>query len=842
MSEPLHDPSRGRPGAPPSGALGSQYAPPYAPSYATAAREAAGDRLNLRRVLAALRPHAALVAVFTLLTVGVTAFLISREVPTYRARALVQVVDPRNVLPKELGGTVTEQATGDQRSDPVLSQLVVLQGRGVLGEAVDRDGLRLVSRQAGFPRSRLTDVQVTLPAEVRDVVRLSFGPTGVLAERGAESARATYGAPVVLGGLRFVVPSRPAVSTAALAVLPREDAIDSVGHALRASPREGTNGVDVEFTSSDSVAAVRVTNGVVDAFQRVDARTAQQDARRRHIFLAEQLVDVEKLLATAQGQLTSFRQRAQVYDSRDQLVAEQANLLQLDTQREQLEADRRTYQTLLDALTRAPRGGGDLQALVSAGAATTNPVIAQLYAQVVQYETARDSLTSGEWGRASTNPDVQRQAALAEAARARLIAATRSQLAALGARVGSVDVQRGRRAAVLQTLPSAEAEEQRLGQQVGTLTNTAEQLRSEYQKARIAEAVETGQVNVVSGATRAELVSTHRGARLAFGLALGLLLGVAAAFLIDHFNTSIRNRDELETVLQIPGLAVIPPVEGGVATRGNARGLDVRRLPSMARFGRGGGRGGTRGRRPTPIAALAAGTSFDGEDGAAPDAGATGLHHASAAAEAYRALRTNLLYAQTSGPLKTLVVTSPAAADGKTTTAVNLSVAFAQQGLRVLLIDCDLRRPALAAALGVQADPGVTDLLLGRAELPAGIYATRVPRLDLLPCGTARGDAAELLGSPQMRGLVDRVAAEYDLVVMDTPPVLAASDAVVLAARADGVLLVLRAGETDRGAAQFALQQLTGVRARVVGGVLNDPDAKLARYGGYAAYGYAYAG
>lgn len=808
-----------------------QFAPPYAPSYGTGGREAAGDRLTLRRVLAALRPHVLLITVLTLLTAGATTFLVSREVPGYRARALVQVVDSRNVLPKSLGGQVAEQSGTDQRSDPVLSQLVVLQGRGVLGEAVDRDGLRLVSR-SDFPRSHLADVQVTIPADARDAVRLAFGTREVLAQRGAESAHAAYGAPIVLDGIRFVVPERPTVSHAILGVIPREDAIDSVGRALRASPREGTNGVDVEFTSPDSSAAVQVTNAIVDAFQRVDARTAQQDARRRHIFLAGQLIGVDSLLSRAQGQLTDFRRRNQVYDSRDQLIAEQANVMQLGTQREQLEADRRTYQTLLDELTRSPKGG-DLQSLVSAGAGTSNPVVAQLYSQLVQYETARDSLTSGDWKKAETNPDVQRVTALAAAARARLVAATHSQLDALGARVGSLDVQRGHAAAALQTLPSAEAEEQRLGQQVGSLTNTADELRAEYQKARIAEAVETGQVNVVSPATRAQLVGTHRGVRLLFGVALGLLLGVAAAYLIDHFNTSIRNRDELESVLQIPGLAVIPPVEGGVPGRG-------RGLPEMVGFGRGGRSGSGGRRRTTPIAALAAVTAFDGEDNT--PLGGRAAPHASAAAEAYRVLRTNLLYAQTSGPLKTLVVTSPEAADGKTTTAVNLSVAFAQQGLRVLLVDCDLRRPGLATALGVPSGPGVTDLLLGEAELPDGIYETRVSRLDVLPCGTSRTDAAELLGSPQMRALIDRLSGDYDLVVMDTPPVLAASDAVVLAARADGVLLVLRAGETDRGAAQYALQQLTGVRARVVGGVLNDPDAKLARYGGYAAYGYAYAG
>lgn len=108
-----------------------QGAPPYA-AYPPPVREASGDRVDLRRVLAVLRPHAALIAVLTLLTAGATAFLLSREVPVYRAKAVVQVVDSRNVLPKEFGQQTAEQAGGDQRSDPVLSQMMVLDRKSVV--------------------------------------------------------------------------------------------------------------------------------------------------------------------------------------------------------------------------------------------------------------------------------------------------------------------------------------------------------------------------------------------------------------------------------------------------------------------------------------------------------------------------------------------------------------------------------------------------------------------------------------------------------------------------------------------------------------------------------------
>lgn len=831
------------------------YSEPGRASLATYQQEPRAERAALRRVLEVLRPHVVLIAVLTLLTAGITAYLVTTEVPRYRARAVVQLVDARDLLPKEFGSRASEQPA-EQRVDPVLSQLMVLQGRGVLGEVVDREGLRLTTgRSDGLSRSRLADVQVALPPAVGGVLHLAFGAEQVAArieQPGSPEGRAEYGAPLVLPGLRFTVPARPAVPQATLALVPREDAVDSVAKTLRAVPREGTNGVEVEFTSPDSAAAVRVVNAVVDVFQNVDARTARQQAQLRRVFLEKQLLATDSLVNRAQSRLTEFQRRGQVYSSRDELIAQQTGMLQLETRREELEADRRTYQMLLNSLNESRRAdGGELQALVSSAAGIANPIVAQLYTQLVQYETARDSLTAGEWARAGTNPDVQRLTLLVTSTRARLVEAMRSQIGAIGARINALDELHGRRATQIQALPSALAEQSRLDAQVTTLTNTGDELRSEYQKARIAEAVETGQVHVISLASRAQPVGTHRSVRLLFGVVLGLLIGVGGAFLVDHLNTSIRHREEIETLLQIPGLAVIPrvapPVEPGrrIAGLGNLR------------FWRSSGSA----RRLDPHSAPHGAVGDDDDtaaEGIADDdttsSGTAPTEHvvsgsvqeqptSSAAAEAYRTLRTNLIFAQTVVPLKTLVITSPSASDGKTTTAVNLSIAFAQQGLRVLLMECDLRRPRLAATFGISSQPGLTDVLLAHV-LPGGAIqsigsAGLDVHLDVLLCGTPHRGPSELLGSPQMRALVMQLADRYDLVVMDTPPVLAASDATVLAANADGVLLVLRAGETDRDAAQYAVQQLTSVRARLIGAVLNDPDAKLARYGGYYDYAYA---
>lgn len=202
----------------------------------------------------------------------------------------------------------------------------------------------------------------------------------------------------------------------------------------------------------------------------------------------------------------------------------------------------------------------------------------------------------------------------------------------------------------------------------------------------------------------------------------------------------------------------------------------------------------------------------------------------SAAAEAYRTLRTNLLFTSLDRPLHTLLATSTAPDEGKSTTLANLAVTMAQAEQSVLLVDCDLRRPSLHTIFGAPNEQGLTSAIL-EPDAPLPIAATAVPGLNLLTSGPLPPRPADLLGSRRMGALIERLRREADIVLFDTPPVVAVTDAAVLAPRLDGVLLVLHAGHTRRDRAREARQILEKVKANIVGVVLN---------GAKQEHGYSY--
>ncbi len=194
----------------------------------------------------------------------------------------------------------------------------------------------------------------------------------------------------------------------------------------------------------------------------------------------------------------------------------------------------------------------------------------------------------------------------------------------------------------------------------------------------------------------------------------------------------------------------------------------------------------------------------------------------SPAAEAYRTLRTNILFSSLDKPLRTLLVTSAGPDEGKSTTVANLAVTMAQAEQRVILVDCDLRRPALHTIFRVPAEPGLTSVILEQGEAPLPLQPTPVPGLSLLASGPLPPRPADLLGSQRMEALIQRLLAEADVVLFDTPPVTAVTDAAVLARRLDGVLLVLQAGRTRRDRAREARRLLEKVKANIVGVILNN--------------------
>lgn len=204
------------------------------------------------------------------------------------------------------------------------------------------------------------------------------------------------------------------------------------------------------------------------------------------------------------------------------------------------------------------------------------------------------------------------------------------------------------------------------------------------------------------------------------------------------------------------------------------------------------------------------------------------------AGEAYRTLRTSVRFLHPDDQLRTLVITSAGAGEGKTTTVVNLATSIAQGGERVVVVDADLRRASVAEVLGLEGSVGLSSVIARQVSLPDAVQRWN-DLFAVLPAGQLPPNPSELVGSQRMVAVLEELLAEYDVVLLDTPPVLPVTDAVALATQADGVLLVARAGRTQRQNLAEARRRLDGVGAQVVGCVLNAASTGQAQ-GYYATY------
>jgi non-specific protein-tyrosine kinase len=199
--------------------------------------------------------------------------------------------------------------------------------------------------------------------------------------------------------------------------------------------------------------------------------------------------------------------------------------------------------------------------------------------------------------------------------------------------------------------------------------------------------------------------------------------------------------------------------------------------------------------------------------------------------EAYRTLRTNLSFYSLDNPIRSLVVTSPAVGEGKSTTVANLAVTLAQSGRHTILVDCDLRRPSLHTLFNLNSEPGLTNIVLGQEETPP-LQQTSVPNLWLLSSGPKPPNPADLLGSKKVDQVIETLTETADIVLFDAPPVIAVTDAAVLGAKVDGVLLVISAGKTRREHAERAKEMLEKAKVRIVGVTLTNAP-KDSSLGGY---------
>jgi tyrosine-protein kinase Etk/Wzc len=207
--------------------------------------------------------------------------------------------------------------------------------------------------------------------------------------------------------------------------------------------------------------------------------------------------------------------------------------------------------------------------------------------------------------------------------------------------------------------------------------------------------------------------------------------------------------------------------------------------------------------------------------------------------EAYRSLRTNIQFADIDKPKRVLLMTSSASKEGKSTTAVNLAITLAQMGSRVLLVDSDLRRPAVHNFFGMDKTYGLTNLLIGSLSFEDVTKHTEVENLDVITAGDIPPNPSELVSSDAMRKFIAAARERYDHVLLDSPPVIAVTDAAVLATRVDGVILVVSSGYVNKKEVMRAVSLLRNVKANVLGMVLNSLDIKK-MFGSYYYYFHYY--
>jgi capsular exopolysaccharide synthesis family protein len=322
--------------------------------------------------------------------------------------------------------------------------------------------------------------------------------------------------------------------------------------------------------------------------------------------------------------------------------------------------------------------------------------------------------------------------------------------------------------------------------EASALLNQEAVLKEQLAQMQVSGATDTGDVVLVTPAQTPVSPSSPKPVQDALlGLAAGLALGLVAAFLRHSFDDKLTSKEATEHAGGVPVLAMTPLV--------------------------------TPWRRQQPLVVSV-------------------TEPTSPAAESYRSLRTSLQFARQEQQLHSLVVTSPGVGEGKTATLANLGVVFAQAGERVVLVSCDLRRPRIGEFFGLDEHEGLSSVLLGQRTLEETLLPVPdVDRLSLLPAGPVPSNPAELLNNARAREVFTRLRDQYDLVLIDSPPVLPVTDAAILCQHADATLMLAAAGQTRRSDLHRAVEKLDQVGATILGIVLN----KVTRHTG-SYYGYTY--
>lgn len=571
-----------------------------------------------------------------------------------------------------------------------------------------------------------------------------------------------------------------------------EEASEILVGRLSVEPIKDSRLATVKYEDADAARAQRVLTALVESYIEQNLDYSHASTSSAVVWLREQTDKLRNELETSERELHKYKL--------------DKNILSLDPDA-QSNMLRQEMKQLNDELTsvRAKREGVSARrselAKVAADDPSNLPALELLSSPLIQqlrqrYDDAtRDRAGLLGSGKGSSHPDVASADARVTTTRNALLGEIRNVQKAADRELASVTKQEAGLAKLFESAKRRALELNLLEVDYNRLRRTRDNTEKLYsmvldrtKESDLARMMSVNNIRLVDRALQPrEPVRPRVGLSLSFGVLLGLALGVAAALGRTMLDRTIKTPHDVETELGVSFLGLLPEI--GSSTTG------------AAYYGRRRRRKAHAGIKNIELI----------------------VHEApsSGVAEAARAVRTNLMFMTPDEPLHTLLITSPAPAEGKTTVAVSIAIAMAQAGQRVVLVDCDLRRPRVHRVFGRTNDTGVTSALLEGAAVESVATSTEVPNLSIIPAGPIPPNPAELFHSDRFRAFLAKVSEHFDRVIVDSPPVVTVTDAAILSTLVDGVLLVVRAFSTKKDLARHAVRAIQDVGGKALGVVLN---------------------
>ncbi len=586
-------------------------------------------------------------------------------------------------------------------------------------------------------------------------------------------------------------------------------ALDVISSRVKVTRVPSTSILEIMATSTNPREARDLANSVAEVYRDYNRQQRNLRVTEARKFIETQLKEVEARVKRAESEVWAFREANRIISP----GAESTVLLSLFTQvRGDIEKARQQRTEL--ELVQARLARTDPNASERVFIDTTNPAMQRLQTMYSELLLERNNLALEVTDR---HPRLQALDDRMREIRVEMRREVAAQIAALRTREEILNRQMGDLLQKNREVPAVELAMQRLQREAKNNDDLLALLKAKHQEALIKESEKIEEVSIVRPATEPDTpVGAEALNTVLVGALLGLSLGLVLAFVQETLDTSIGTIEDVEAYLEVPVLGVVPHIDSRETVQ-----RVLERRPALAQM--------------DPEALLSHALLITHFDPKSP------------VAEAYRTLRTNVQFARMERAGKVLVVTSPTLQEGKTTTIVNLALTLAQSGQRTLLVGGNLRRPSIHRFFGIEREPGlsdiligstpwrdcvrtVADILMGRFEMEDIMAAPGLDNLHIIEAGPIPANPSELLSTSAMTAFLRAVRDEYDIVLIDTPPVLPVTDSAIVAAQADGVILVYQAGKVGRLVLKRAKVHIENVGGKVWGVVLNDVKTEIAGY------------